>query len=209
MEGKGRGTASKKVFWGFDRRVVLGIHVMLSIAVLSGTFGCSVMPRRSSPPPHPGKPVYINSFESPRDTLRWFWVGKHDFSTDVPPGGGNFALELKGDKLIPSAGFITRPLPRGGYFVIECWGKTVNVGGYIELSAVHDHEIVNSIRINILDYDWRHVQSPDTLYCPPNHSLMFTVQSGVYVDGVLRVDKIIIRKVFPRRPSIVHNTRRR
>ncbi len=153
-----------------------------------------------------GYRVFYNSFETPQDTTLWYWAGTCQFSADAAPGGGKHALLIKGGKLLPAGSFITQPLKYGGYFTLRFWGKMVDIGGYIELSTIADHEIRESIHVPILESTWMPLTSADTLYCPPNQSLMLTVQAGAMVDGQVLVDMLEVRKVGsvfrkPRRPA--------
>lgn len=144
-----------------------------------------------------GKTVLLISFESPADTSGWYWAGDYRLSTDTPPGGGKRSLLIAGNPLMPAASFITRPLRRGGHFVIECWGKTRDIGGYLQLSSIEDHEIGNSIRAPILQEQWQHSWSADTLFCRPGQSLLLSIQAGGMAGGSLSLDMIRIRKLAP------------
>ena len=139
--------------------------------------------------------VFFNSFESPRDTLSWFWRSKPHLTHDTPPGGGNSALRINGGKEMPSGGFITRPVKNGGYYTVQCWAKVLSLGGFIVLSAVKEHQVENAIHLNIVEEDWTLISSSDTLYCPPGLQLMLTLQSGVFLDGAILVDNLVIRRV--------------
>ena len=142
-----------------------------------------------------GQTVFLNSFESPRDTLSWYWSGKHRLITDAPPGGGHYALEIKGERALPAASFISQPLRYGGYFTIQCWGKVNDVGGYLQLSTITNHEVGDAIQLHIMNPEWEFLQSSDVLYCPPNQSLMLSVQAGILEDGAVMVDLIQVQKV--------------
>ena len=139
--------------------------------------------------------MFFNSFESPTDTLHWYWAEPSTFTGDVPPGGGSHALEVRGQRILPAASFVTRPLATGGYFVVECWGKAVDIGGYIELASVADHEIASTVQAHITEPRWEMVRSADTLFCPPNSSIMLTMQAGALMPGVMRIDQLRIRKL--------------
>ncbi|GEM_PF-2915719 len=182
---KGRG---KEVPTGTAIRMVgmflLGIWLFLP-------FGCvSSLHRQPS-----GTTVYVNSFENPQDTLSWYWAGDYRLTHDTPPGGGKNALQINGGSVLPTASFITRPVRNGGYFMIECWGKTLDVGGYVELATISDHEITNTIFVSIVEPEWQHVQSKKILYCPPNSSLMLTMQASALSKGAMLVDMIRIQKI--------------
>jgi hypothetical protein len=142
-----------------------------------------------------GKTVFLNSFETPKDTVQWYWYGEHRLIADAPPGGGRYALEVSGEKSVPVATFISRPLRYGGYFTLQCWGKVNDVGGYVQLSTISDHEVGDAIQLFIMNPEWQHLQSGDVLYCPPNQSLMITVQTGILQDGAVMVDLLQVQKV--------------
>ena len=139
--------------------------------------------------------VFFNSFEAPKDTISWYWSGKQSFVNDVPPGGGRQSLKVDGDNVLPVGSFISRPLKHGGYFTIECWGKIIDVGGYVELSTIAKHEVAQTVRLNVLEPTWTHLKSQKILYCPPNHSLMMSIKTGFYADGSMLLDLIKVKKV--------------
>lgn len=156
----------------------------------------------------PANTVFFNSFEAPKDTANWYWAGKHSFVDDVPPGGGRQALKVNGGNVLPVGSFLSRPLKHGGYFTVECWGKLLDIGGYIELSTIDRHEIAATVRLNVLEPNWTFVQSQDTLYCPPNHSLMMSIKTGILLDGAMLLDMIRIKKVGKAKPTYAVNDRR-
>ena len=142
-----------------------------------------------------GVTVYLNSFEAPTDTLSWYWAGSYQLIDDTPPGGGKKALRIRGGNLLPAASFLTQPLRQGGYFVMECWGKTLDVGGYVELATISNHEILNTISLAVIEPQWKLIQSSDTLYCPPSSSLMLTMHASSLKEGTILIDMIHIKKV--------------
>ncbi|RMG21664.1 MAG: hypothetical protein D6732_26975 [Methanobacteriota archaeon] len=148
-----------------------------------------------------GAVVFFNSFETPRDTLSWYWAGKYRLTSDTPPGGGGTAVEIAGGNILPSATFISRPLKHGGFFTLDCWGKTMDVGGYVELAVISDHEIVESISVSIVQPQWKFLQTPQTIFCPPHSSLMITIHAGALSNGKIVVDNIRVKKVIPGRQS--------
>jgi hypothetical protein len=154
--------------------------------------GCLKQTRNSAPKAHT---VFLNSFESPEDTLSWYWAGEYRLTTDTPPGGGKFALEIKGRNALPAGTFISRPLRHGGYFIIECWGKMKNAGGFVQLATISEHEVTEAIQILILEPEWKFLQSIDTLYCPPNRSLMLSLQAGLDREGEMVIDLLQVKKV--------------
>lgn len=142
-----------------------------------------------------GETVFMNSFETPRDTLNWYWSGKYRLIPDTPPGGGELALEVQGGGAFPAGSFISSPLRYGGYFTVECWGKVKGVAGYVQLATIADHEVVETVRAPILEPEWKRAQSGEALYCPPGKSLMISLQPGQYGEGAMAVDVIEVKKV--------------
>lgn len=176
--------------------------VIIGLALMMFWAGCAGSGKQG---PRDGYRVFYNSFETPQDTSRWYWAGTCQFSHDAAPGGGTQALLVKGGRLLPAGSFITRPLKYGGYFTIRFWAKMVDVGGYVELSTIADHEVGESIHVPIYEPSWMALRSADTLYCPPNQSLMLTVQAGAMVEGQVLVDMLEVRKVgsAKRKPKTV------
>ena len=132
-------------------------------------------------PSKTGKTVFFNSFEAPGDTKSWYWAGSYRLTEDVPPGGGDSAIR--------------KPLRGGGYFTLECWGKNLDIGGTVQLATIKNYEITETIQLGIFEEEWEHLESSDTLFVPPNTSLMLTMQAGGPVDGTIFVDNLTIRKV--------------
>ncbi|MCB0296083.1 MAG: hypothetical protein KDG51_12790 [Calditrichaeota bacterium] len=165
---------------------IAGILILLMLLT-----GCAQQARSGKA----GSTVLFNSFESARDTTNWYWTGTHSFSSDVPPGGGGQALEVSGGNIFPIGTFITQPLRYGGYFTLQCWGKIRGNGGYVELATISDHEVSDAIQAEIIEPQWQFVRASDTLYCPPNKSLMLTLQAGMVRDGQILVDLIEIKKI--------------
>ncbi|HQU71041.1 MAG TPA: hypothetical protein PKV71_17200 [Calditrichia bacterium] len=141
------------------------------------------------------KTVFFNSFESAQDTMRWYWNGQRSLVRDTPPEGGITALRIAGKQALPVASFLTRPVAKGGYFMIECWGKMEKTGGFIQLSTVSDHQVSEAIQVEIIEPEWRVLRSGDILFCPPNTSLMLTMQAGTVIEGSMLVDMLRIVKV--------------
>ncbi|MGH1363177.1 MAG: hypothetical protein ACRBF0_06440 [Calditrichia bacterium] len=166
----------------------------LLLILLVGASSCARQ-SISSLPAESGKTVFFNSFEVPGDTKSWYWAGSYRFTKDVPPGGGDSALRIRGIQTLPAASFISKPLRGGGYFTLECWGKNLDIGGTVQLATISNYEITETIQLGIFEEEWEHLESTDTLYVPPNTSLMLTMQAGGPVDGTIFVDNLAIRKV--------------
>ncbi|MFQ5584137.1 MAG: hypothetical protein ACE5GL_06865 [Calditrichia bacterium] len=139
--------------------------------------------------------VFLNSFESVEDTKSWYWAGDYHLINDTPPGGGQHAVRVEGRNIFPAATFISHPLKYGGYFTIQCWGKVIDKAGYVELSTISDHEVEDAIQVYIFDPEWKFGQSSDTLYCPPEKSLMLSMHAGLQMAGAMAVDLIQVKKV--------------
>lgn len=179
-----------------ENRLSLALVVLVVCLWLSG---CTKHIEIETPEEIPAaKTVFFNSFESTRDTLSWYWASGCNLTPDVPPGGGTISMRVKGEEgqLLPAASFITRPLSRGGRFLLQCWGKVEDIGGFIQLATVSNYEIRETVEAHILDPEWHFVRSNDTLYCPPNSSLMLTMQAGTAVNGSMLVDMIQIKKIY-------------
>jgi hypothetical protein len=166
--------------------------ILLGVILVFSASGCMKQTYKAAPQSHT---VFLNSFETPKDTLSWYWSGKYRLTTDTPPGGGSFALEIKGRKALPAGTFISRPLRHGGYFTVECWGKMKNAGGFVQLATISEHEVAETIRIPIFEPEWQFLQSTDTLYCPPNRSLMLSIQAGLDNEGEMVLDLLQVKKV--------------
>ncbi|MCK6622661.1 MAG: hypothetical protein L6Q94_19400 [Calditrichia bacterium] len=174
------------------RRRSASLALILSMAAVVLLSGCFSGMRTSK---SPGETVFLNSFETSRDTLSWYWSGKYRLIADTPPGGGALALEVRGGGTFPAGSFISGPLRYGGYFTIECWGKVKGVAGCVQLATIADHEVVEAIRAPILEPEWKRAQSGEALYCPPGKSLMISLQPGQYGEGAMAVDVIEVKKV--------------
>ena len=155
----------------------------------------------------PKNTVFYNSFEFPQDTINWYWAKESKFTSDTPPGGGKKALRILGNLATPAASFLSQRIKNGGYFTIQCWGKMVDIGGYIELATITNHEKKDAIHVSVLEEEWHLVSTADTLYCPPNSNLMLSIQAGLLMDGTILVDMLQIKKV-KRAPKAALHARR-
>lgn len=169
-----------------------GILFLLGAMLVFPVSGCMKHTRSVASKSHT---VFLNSFETPQDTLSWYWSGQYRLTADTPPGGGRFALEIKGQNALPAGTFISRPLRHGGYFTVECWGKMKNAGGFVQLAIISRHEIAETIQIGVFEPEWRFLQSSDTLYCPPNKSLMLSIRAGLDAEGEMVLDLLQVKKV--------------
>lgn len=170
--------------------LILGVFLMMS---------CSQQLRQKAETTK--NTVFFNSFESTQDTLRWYWTESPSFSADTPPGGGTRSLKVEGGMMLPSGTFVSQPLRNGGYFTVQCWGKSLDFGGYIELSTVADHDISEAIQAHIVEPEWQPVAADGILYCPPNKSLMLTLHAGMLVEGGILVDMLEVKKVGRANPN--------
>ena len=138
--------------------------------------------------------VFQNSFETEKDSALWLWSGEKHWSKDVPPGGGQRSLYIKGGRISPTASMVTRPLTNGASYGLECWGKAVNVGGFVELAIVDKHEIIEKITIPVIKSEWQKLSPESALYCPAGHSLMLTLHAAATPDAAVMVDLVRILK---------------
>ena len=141
--------------------------------------------------------VFQNSFETRQDSMVWLWAGQRKWSRDVPPGGGRRSLYIKGGRVSPTASMVTKPLPAGATFGVECWGKAINVGGFVELAIVDKHDIVEKITIPIIKAQWQRLTPENDLYCPPGYSLMLTLHAAATPDAAVIVDMVKILRASP------------
>jgi hypothetical protein len=143
----------------------------------------------------PGKTVFFNSFETVSDSAVWFWSGSYKWSPDTPPSGGERSLHINGGRVTPVASMVTKPLAEGGHYRVKCWGKSVNIGGFVELSSVDEHEISESVTLSIINSEWHEIQANDYVYCPPNSKLILTLNAAAVKDGAVLVDLIRIERI--------------
>lgn len=171
-------------------RFVMFMVLSALLALLSGGCMKNTLVKKSKQ-----NTVYFNSFETPQDTLSWYWANNYHLINDAPPGGGKHSLKVKGGRVLPAASFISQPLRYGGYFTVSCWGKVIDIAGYLQLATISDHDLDGAIQLHILDPEWKYIESTDTLFCPPNRSLMLTLQPGLMAEGSLAIDMIRVKKV--------------
>ncbi len=143
----------------------------------------------------PGTTVFFNSFETVSDSAVWFWSGSYKWSEDTPPSGGERALHINGGRVAPVASMVTKPLAEGGHYRLKCWGKSVNIGGFVELASVGEHDINERVTISIISSEWHEIKANDYVYCPPNSKLMLTLNAAAVKDGAVLVDLIRIEKL--------------
>lgn len=176
------------------------IHLLKNICLLAiglSCLACNTSAVRPAAYSDNAKIVFQNSFESRQDSLVWLWAGERKWSRDVPPGGGRRSLYITGGRVSPTASMVTKPLPSGATYGVECWGKAINVGGFVELAIVDKHEIVEKITIPIIKAQWQRLTPANDLYCPPGHSLMLTLHAAATPDAAVVVDMVKILRAPP------------
>lgn len=140
-----------------------------------------------------GNVVYFNSFEAESDTS-----GIEDYSVclfhdNSSPGGGKRSLYVSGGCIVPH---VVLPIPaqnEDGYYKLKCWGRSVILGGSVELSTIIPSSLAPVI-VHISDFTWQFYQSEDSLFCPANRSMILTINSGGDNPGGMLVDQIQIVK---------------
>jgi hypothetical protein len=143
--------------------------------------------------PTPG-PVYFNSFEAGKDTVGWRGYGGIIFMQDAPAGGGKQSLQVSGGCIWPHASFVLPAFRHDGYFIVQCWGKNLMIGGGVELNIAGGYD-KPGIGIPIQNPAWTFYASADTLFCPANCKLELTLGAGGIAASAMLVDLIQIIKV--------------
>ncbi len=134
--------------------------------------------------------VYSNSFESLQDTVGLRGYGWALSSGDVPEGGGHQCLRVSGGCIWPHA-LIELPADSvGGVFLLRCWGKNLQIGGYASILVNGDYS--PEVSVSVTENEWTFYQSPDTLYCPAGKSILLQMGAGGYVPSAMLVDLVEI-----------------
>lgn len=137
--------------------------------------------------------IYYNSFESEQDTAGIKYFSGRITSEDASPGGGKRSLYVSGGCIVPHVVF---PIPAQNedcYYKLKCWGRSVILGGSVELSTIIPSSLAPVI-VHISDFTWQFYQTEDSLFCPANRSMILTINSGGDNPGGMLVDQIQIVK---------------
>lgn len=135
---------------------------------------------------------YTNSFELTSDTIGWSghcWV---DFSDDVPPNGGERSVFVSCGCIAPHVTFLTEQSNQDGKYVISCYAKGTDIGGFISLGH-GDSEVF--IGISGQDSTWQFFQCTDTLFCPKGEKMEVQLSAGGFASGSISVDLLEIKLV--------------
>ncbi len=135
--------------------------------------------------------VYVNSFESPSDTVGW--EGLVEFRNDAPPDGGTQSLFVSGGCVMPHAMYELEPLFEDSYLTVRCWGKRLLDGGIVHLGS--QGMFYEGVSLHVSDSVWTFYESPDSIFCPANQSVYISLASGGFVPDSMLVDMIEVVRV--------------
>lgn len=135
-----------------------------------------------------GTAIYFNSFESPSDTLGWSTYGTVMLADDAAPGGGSRSIHVSGGCTDHSPTLRLGPITDGGHFALRCWAKR---RGYVTqpvVMTIAEELDQGMIRIDVTTSEWRAYLPNETLFCPPNRSLLISLAAFGFAGGTLQVD---------------------
>ncbi|MCL5029493.1 MAG: T9SS type A sorting domain-containing protein [Bacteroidetes bacterium] len=137
--------------------------------------------------------IYSNSFESPQDTIGWSGYGMINFNSDVPPDGGNQSLYISGGCFVPHAQIELGPFYKDGYYILQCWGKDLQIGGAVSINVMDS--ISNQVNVVVNNKEWTHYESAETLFCSSGNKIVLSIIAGGFIPSAILVDLIEIVKV--------------
>ncbi len=142
---------------------------------------------------HDNDSFYLNSFESPKDTVNWQGYGAISFRNDAPVNGGEQSLYVSGGCIVPHATVNLNNINNDSYLTIHCWGKNLVFGGTVELNYEDSNNQYHSISISVNDSTWTYYQSMDTLFCPANQVINLEINSGGFVHSAMLIDLLEVQ----------------
>jgi hypothetical protein len=139
-----------------------------------------------------GQQIYFNSFESQTDTVGWEG-NAFSFANDSPKHGGKKSLGISGGCVLPHAQYTVSPQNTDCYLIFKFWGKNLSNGGgvFLEINKAG----YRGYSFDVSDSDWTLYESPDTLFCPANTSIMIGAIAGGISSSAILIDMVEIRKL--------------
>ena len=139
--------------------------------------------------------VYLNSFESPQDTIGWIGISYSMFVDDPLPAVGEKSLRIGGGCMQPAAYLKFDKTLSGHNYRLDCWGKTgINGGSIVLTTAEVDSLPRQEVSIEILDSVWTHYSS-DIFHCPEDKTLQLDIYVGGIIFSEIYVDYLGIEQV--------------
>lgn len=180
------------------RSVVPGMMISILLALL---FSCKEQDKPTGFSLNPNETVvYSNSFENEISLLGWSGFGKRKIVKQAPPDGGKQSLYISGGYFVPHSALLLPAKTGGGYFIFECWGKTLRARGSVVLSTLGNGS-KQEIGVQIDRPGWWWYHSTDTLYCPAGKKLQLKLSAGGIVPGAILIDQIHVLRVKPLPPG--------
>jgi|GEM_PF-2566267 len=137
--------------------------------------------------------IYFNSFEEPSDTSHLSGRSYH-IAYDVPLGGGARSLLVAGGCIVPHVFYDLDPLQEDGKFILQCWGKALEIGGTVTLRNEKMFR-TEGISLGIMNEEWTFLISSDTLFCQKDGILSLEMFSGGIIPRSMLVDLVQIIRV--------------
>lgn len=141
--------------------------------------------------------VYSNSFESSADTIGW--LGSMQFREEAAPDGGRSSALISGGCIWPHFWIDFPPAAENRYYLIRCWGKSLEQGGIIGIRTATDE--INEALITVNDTIWTYYESLDTLFCPAGTKITLFMGSGGIIPGSMLIDNVEIIKLTTSNPT--------
>lgn len=169
------------------------IYALIFMSFCSSIYCCQNTNVPSQPVTLQEQIIYLNSFESPTDTVGWKGEGSYRFENQAAPSCGKQSLFVAGGCIAPHAYW---SLPSSKFerrLYIRLWGKKYPAYGGVILASWDPTPIM--IGVQIKDSIWTQYQS-DTLIVPLNRTIQLEISSGGKgIEGGVLVDKLEIVKV--------------
>ena len=136
--------------------------------------------------------VYFCSFESNEEISCWESFSKISIRNDAPLGGGIQSAYVSGGCVGPHERIDLPPIDEDGYYIVQCWAKTTEGGGSINLGI---NGGMGQKSVSIRENNWSFYKSDEPLYCPAGSNLTINLISGGFGRSSMLIDLIQIIKV--------------
>jgi hypothetical protein len=113
-------------------------------------------------------------------------------SSDTPPGGGNWSVEIGGGDVVGSCVQTIADIQYGGIYELKCWAKLLagwgRIGWYIDRNPKR--------AVFVTDTMWTQISVVDTFFIGSSDSVQVALESagGLYYSGATLFDLVQVQK---------------
>lgn len=139
--------------------------------------------------------AYINSFETPKDTVHSEGVKYNMFVNDPAPQCGYKSLQISGGCYQPAAVYYFEGPDRATKYRLEFWGKMIETGqsAIVVISPEKNDPFgENEITITVNGTDWNYYRASKVIDLPAKAKFKVSVICGGIIPATLKMDYLTL-----------------